>query len=291
MISINYTKRNIRRTPYQALAALMVMFFTFLAVSIFVLLAASSQKILQFYESKPQAIAFFKDNTTSADINAISNALGETGRVTSLKYVSKDEALKIYRERNKDNPTLLELVTANILPASLEISAATPQDLKPIADIIRQEPVVEDVVFPEDVVASLTQATKLIRHVGGGVVGLLTLFSILIILMIIGFKIRVKRDEIETMKLLGASTWFIRLPFILEGIFYAALGALIAWILSFASLWYFEPILKFNLGEVAYKIFPIPWVFALAVLGSELALAFIIGALGAYGAVRRYLQW
>lgn len=287
---IKSVKRNIRRTPYQAIAASMIMFLTFLALSLFLILAVGSQKILRFYESKPQAIAFFKDNTTDSDVRMITSALSQTGRVTSLKFVSKDQALSIYKERNKNNPMLLELVTANILPASLEISAIMPEDLKPIAEIIRKEPVVEDVVFPEDVVTTLTQATRLIRIIGGTVVGFLMAFSVLIIILIIGFKIRIKRDEIETMKLLGASGWFIRTPFILEGITYSVIGACFAWLVSFTVLWYFEPMLKTSLGEVAPVVLPVPWIFALISLVIEILVAIIIGAFGSFGAVRRYLH-
>ena len=148
MLSLKYARRNIRRTPYQALTASMVMFLTFLVLSLFLILAYSSQTVLQYYESKPQAIAFFKDNTSKDDVDAIKNALVSTGKVKSLKYISKEEALAIYKERNKANPTLLELVTANILPSSLEISALNPQDLEPIAQVLKLEPVVDEVVYP-----------------------------------------------------------------------------------------------------------------------------------------------
>lgn len=287
---IEFVKRNIRRTPYQALAASMVMFLTFLALSTFLLLAVGSQKILRFYESKPQAIAFFKDNTTDNDIKAIENALDQTGKITNFKYVSKDEALQIYRDRNKDNPTLLELVTANILPASLEISTKTPEDLKSIASIVKREPVVEEVVFPEDVVSSLTSATRTIRIVGGALMGFLMVFSTLVIVMIIGFKIRIKRDEIEIMRLLGASNWFIRTPYLLEGITYAITGAILGWAVSLATLWYFEPIFKNSLGEVAEQLFPLSPVFVLVLLVIELMVAGLVGGFGSLAAVRRYLH-
>lgn len=290
MIFIEFVKRNIRRTPYQALAASMVMFLTFLTLSSFLILAVGSQQILRFYESKPQAIAFFKDGTTDSDIQAIQNALSQTGKITQFKYVSKEEALQIYRERNQNNPTLLELVTANILPASLEISTQTPEDLKPIAEIVKREPVVEEVVFPEDVVASLTQATRLIRIVGGAVVGFLVTFSTLIIIMIIGFKIRVKREEIETMKLLGASARFIRMPYLLEGIVYASIGALSGWLVSVLITWYFEPLLQNSLGEVAQSIFPLSPVLMLGLFIIELFVAVLVGGLGSLAAVRRYLH-
>ncbi len=286
----NTVKKNIRRTPYQALAASMVMFLTFLTLSGFLLLAICSQQILRYYESKPQAIAFFKDGTTDQDVNAIEGALNQTGKVTKLKFVSKDDALQIYRERNKNNPMLLELVTANILPASLEISTQTPEDLKPVAEIVKKEPVVEEVVFPEDVVSSLVSATRLIRVVGSAVVGFLITFSTLIIVMVVGFKIRIKRSEIEIMKLLGASTWFIRIPYITEGVVYALIGAFLGWITSFAVLWYFEPVLRNNLGEAAGQFFALSPVLLLGLLGVEVVVAILVGGVGAFVAVRRYLR-
>lgn len=284
----NYVGKNIRRTPYQALAATMIMFLTFVTLLIFLIIAIGSQKILQYYESKPQAIAFFKDNATGDDVNAISAALKQTGKVKDLRFVSKEEALQIYRDRNKDNPTLLELVTANILPASLEISTSTPADLGMVAEILKQEPVVEEVVVPEDVIKTLTKATGVIRWVGGVSVGFLIGFSILVILMIIGFKIRIKRNEIEIMRLLGASTWFIRAPFIWEGITYALIGAVSAWITTYALTWYFTPFLQPSLAET--ELFPVSPIIMIELLGIAFFSALIIGFIGSFSAVRRYLK-
>lgn len=283
-----YTGKNIRRTPYQALAASMIMFLTFLTLLLFLIIAIGSQAILQYYESKPQAIAFFKDNTTQVDIDAIKGALNQTGKVTGLRYVSKEEALQIYRDKNADNPTLLELVTANILPSSLEISTVTPGDLKAVAEILQKEPVVEEVVVPEDVIQTLTKATGIIRWVGGVSVGFLIAFSLLVILMIIGFKIRIKRNEIEIMRLLGASTWFIRAPFIWEGISYAAFGAFAAWIASYAIIWYFAPFIQPSLKEI--NLFPISPILMIELLGVALLFAVMIGFIGSFSAVRRYLK-
>jgi len=286
--TVEFTKRNLRRTPFQALAALMIMFLTFLALQIFVILAAGSQASLRYFENKPQVIAFFKEGTTSQDVSAIENALKQEIRVTNTKFVSKDMALQIYREKNKNDPTLLELVTANILPASLEISTQNPQDLQGIAEILKKEPVVSEVIVPEDVVATLTSVTRIIRVVGGATVGFLMVFATLVIIMIIGFKIRLKRNEIEIMRLLGASPSFIRNPFILEGLFYGIAGATLAWILSYGLLWYFTPFLQGYLGEI--KLLPVNPLFMLALLGSSFIVALFVGGLGSFAAVRRYLK-
>ncbi len=286
--AIEFARRNIRRTPFQAIAASMVMFLTFLALMTFIILAAGSQAALRYFESKPQVIAFFKEGTTAQDIQAIKNALRQETRVTNTKFISKEDALQIYREKNKNDPALLELVTANILPASLEISTQSPNDLAPIAEILKREPVVSDVIVPEDVVKTLTSVTKMIRIIGGSTVIFLMLFSTLVIVMIIGFKIRLKRNEIEIMRLLGASPSFIRNPFILEGIFYGAAGALLSWVITYAVLWYFTPFLQGYLGEV--KFLPINPLFMLTLLGSSLLLACFVGGIGSISAVRRYLK-
>lgn len=286
--AVEFMKRNVRRTPFQALAASMVMFLTFLALQTFVILAAGSQTTLRYFESKPQVIAFFKEGTTNQDVSAIDNALHQESRITQTKFISKEEALQIYRDRNKNDPALLELVTANILPASLEISTQTPQDLQPVAEILKKEPVISDVIVPEDVVQTLTSATRIIRIVGGGTVGFLMVFATLIIVMVIGFKIRLKRTEIEIMRLLGASPSFVRNPFILEGMFYGIVGATSAWAICYGLLWYFTPFLQGYLGEV--KLLPVNPLFMLALLSGSLSLALFVGGVGSFAAVRRYLK-
>lgn len=286
--AFQYVKKNIRRTPYQAFVASLVCFLTFLALLAFLILAAGSQETLRYFESKPQVIAFFKEGTSSQDVSALENALKNESTVTSTKYVSKEEALQIYRERNKNDPTLLELVTADILPASLEISTQSPEDLEPLANILKKEPAISEVIVPEDVVQTLTSVTRAIRIVGISIVGFLMVFASLVILMIIGFKIRIRRNEIEIMKLLGASPSFIRNPFILEGIFYGVAGAGTAWLVSYALLWYFTPFLQGFLGDV--KLLPVNPLFMLALLGASLFSAALVGYLGSYGAVKRYLK-
>ncbi|MBI4035451.1 FtsX-like permease family protein, partial [Candidatus Daviesbacteria bacterium] len=145
-----------------------------------------------------------------------------------------------------------------------------------------------EVIVPEDVVKTLTSVTKIIRIVGAVVVSFLTIFATLVILMIIGFKIRLRRGEIEIMRLIGASSSFIRNPYVLEGMFYGVVGAASAWVIVYLLLWYFTPFLQIYLGEV--KLVPVSPILMLILLGASLAVACIIGGLGSIGAVRRYLK-
>lgn len=287
---IKFAKRNIKRTPFQATAASLAMFSAFLALIGFLLISIGLQIALQYYESRPQVIAFFKDGTTEDDIQAIEENLKSYYQVTQTKYVSQEEALQIYKKFNQGkDPLLTELVTASTLPPSLEVSTLTLQDLSPVAEILKQEPVVEDVVFPEDVVDNLSTATLVVRIVGTAIVAYLILYAILQILMIIGFKIRLKRNEIETMRLMGASTSFIRMPFILEGMFYGVVGASFAWATIYGLFWYFTPYIQGGyLGEI--RLLPPNPLLMLSLLIVAILLACLVGAVGSFAATRRYLR-
>lgn len=288
MKTFRSTWRNIRRSPYQAFAAIFVMTLTFLFISFFTFLLYGSTKAISYFESRPQVTAFFRQEVKQVDIDNLKNDLNATNKISSIKFVSKQDALKIYREQNKDDPLLLELVTADILPASLEISTIKIEDLSDINNKLKDSPKVSEVVFQKDVVSVLTSWTNALRGIGFGLIIVLSLVSIFIMVIIIGIKISQKKQDIEIMRLIGAGGWYIRLPFMFEGIFYGGVGAVVGWLISTGVLWYATPLLQSFLKGM--PIFPIPLVFLLGLLGIEIAVAIILGTLASFVAVFRYLK-
>ncbi len=210
MQAISDAWKHIRRSPYHSTAAVLTMFLTMLLAGLFFLTTVGSSYILRYFESKPQITVFFADNATASVAQTLQTTLEGTGKVSSVTYVSKEDALAIYREQNKNDPLLLEMVTADILPASLEISAIDPAYLTELEPVIKQAQGVEEVVFQKDVVDALLKWTNAIRIVGGVLVGLFALNSLLIVMTVIGMKIALKKDEIEILTLVGASPWYIR---------------------------------------------------------------------------------
>jgi len=280
--------KHTRRSPYQSLAAVLIMFLTFFIATIFTLAAGGSQIVLRYFESRPQVTAFFKDEISTQQIDMLKAKLVQTEKVEETKFISKEEALAIYREQNKDEPLLLEMVTANILPASLEVSIKNITDIDQVAGIMKNDSIVEEVVFQEDVVEALYRWTGSIRKIGIGLISVLSFVSFLIILVIIGMKITIRKSEIEILQLIGASNAYIRAPFVLEGIIYGVSGAVVAWGLSYILLLYATPfIIKFLVG---IPVLPVPYYFMLIVLGIEMLAGLIIGSLGSLIAVRRYLK-
>lgn len=280
--------KNIRRSPYQALAAIFVMMLTFFIISIFSLTTFSLAKVVDFFESKPQVTAFFKDEAKQEQIDALEGTLKDSGIVSSIKFVSKDEALKIYKQQNKDDPLLLDLVTADILPSSLEISTYDVEDLSLVSETLKKSSIVQEVVFQKDVVSRLTSWTKAIRIIGIGFILFLSIVSVLIMVIIIGVKISQKREDIETMRLIGAGGWYVRWPFLLEGMFYGVFGALIGWLISMGILFWATPFLSNFFRGI--PIFPLSPIFLGELLLAEIVLAIILGAFSSYLAVLRYLK-
>lgn len=282
------TWKHIRRSPYQAFAAIFIMMQTFFVVSFFTLIILGSAKIITYFESLPQVAVFFKNEAKQESISSLKQQIESTGKVSKISFVSKQEALARYKDQNKDDPMLLELVTADVLPASLEISANRIEDLPSISDAIKSSSIVQEVVFPKDVVANLTSWTSALRKIGAALIVVLALDSIFLMVIIIGIKISQKKDEIEVMRLLGATNWYIRWPFIFEGIFYGVIGAFFGWMVSVGGVLYAQPFLSSFLRGI--PIFPVSPIFLVELFAGEILLAIILGAFSSYLAVLRYLK-
>lgn len=287
---VNKTLTQIRRSPFQNLTAIMITTLTLLVVAVFSLLSIGSVKILKYFETAPQVIAFFKPGQDLSDIQIanIRAQLDKTGKVNEFRYVSTREAEAIYKEKNKDNPLLLELVDYNILPASIEISAKDLKDLKDLKDILQVQEGVDEVIYYEDIVINLSRWISSVKQLGLGVIAYLTLESVLVILVIIGMQISSRREEIEILKLIGATNWFIRKPFILTAITYGLMGSFLAWGLSYLLLLYSTPFLAEWLGDI--PLLPIPFGVMMLLLAGELVLGMMIGIIGGMLATHRFLK-
>ncbi|MBI4096993.1 MAG: ABC transporter permease [Candidatus Levybacteria bacterium] len=290
MKSLKTTWNHIRRSPYQAFAAILVMMQTFFLISVFSFIIGGSTSIIQYFESIPQVSAFFRDEAKPEEINALKEQLKATGKVSSIKYVSKQNALRIYQSQFKEDPLLLELVTADILPASIDVRTHNINDLTGVSEILRGSQIVSNVALPKDVVSNLVEVTNALRKTGLGIIAVLVMVSTFVMAIIIGFKISQKREEIEIMRLLSATNWYIRWPFLFEGIFYGIVGAFFGWLFSTAALIYFGPMFKSLSVFKSITLLPETPLFIFGLLGVELAVAVVLGIFASFLVVLRYLK-
>ncbi len=264
------------------------MSITFFVGYIFVLLLTGSELILRHFETQPQIISFFDLQATQDQVSQTAEILRSKPYVKEVNVVSKEEALEVYQEDNKKDPLLLELVTAEILPASIEVSAYDITSLNDIEKDLINAPGISEVLYQRDVVESFAKWTRSIRIVGIGAITILSFTSILIIIVITGMKVSAKRSAIKIMRLIGATKWYIKSPFILEGAWYGALGSVVGWALSYTLLLYATPWLLDFLGDI--KLLPVPPAFMAMLLGGGTCIGIIFGAFASLIAVQRLLR-
>lgn len=288
MAQLKTTWKHIRRSPYQAFAAVLIMSLTFFVISVFTFVIAGTSRIISYFESTPQVTAFFKQEAKQEDIDALRKQIEGSGKAAKIKFVSQQEALRIYREQNKNDPLLLDLVTEDVLPSSLEVSTYKIEDLSIVSDMFHGSNAVEKVIFQKDVVAKLTSFTNGLRTVGVVLIAVLATVTTFIIITIIGIKLSQKKDEIEIMRLLGATSWYIRWPFLFEGMTYGFLGSLFGFVIATAILLYASPYLMTFLGNI--PLLPVSPLFLVQVWVGEVLLATILGMFASSVAVLRYLK-
>jgi cell division transport system permease protein len=288
MKSFNSALTAIRRSPYQSILSIIVLTITFFIAFTFSIMTIGSQRVLQYFETQPRVIAFFRLETENTEIDNLAEELRAKDYVKDINIVDKAEALEIYRQENQDNPLLLELVTEDILPASIEVSANNAENLEEISEILQNNQYVEDVDFQLDVMQSLIRWTNALRIFGLFFLSILLVVSFLMIMVTISLRVSAKRGSIKVMKFIGASNQFISQPYLLEGIFLSIIASIFAFAFYFAMLLYITPWLSDFLQGIIE--FPISWQFLLYQFLIALMAAVLLGTFASLTAVKRMLK-
>ena len=286
--------QHIKKDKLLSVSNVMVMTVTFLLLGIFISVVVYSQTALKYLEEQAQITVFFKDEFTEDKIIVYKGNFEGDKRILEVKYVSKEDALRIFREMNKDEPILLESISASILPASLEVKAKNIADLKKLTEEYRTLEGVEEVSFFEDVIQKFSSWSRTIYIVGFILVLTFLVVSYSVIIATLKTTINNKGPELEIMKLVGASDDYVKKPFLYQGIFFGLLSSFIASVIVFFL----------NLGVDKFSIFSKglsfgfipgfymnPLAFSLVLSFILLLSGFLLGFLGSTTAIKRYLKF
>lgn len=242
---------HIRRSPFQSLTAISVMSITFFALSLFALVSQGMNQLLNYFETKPEVTIFLKDGLDKSTVENLQTEISNYPNIKEIKFISKEKALSIYREQNKNSPMLTEMVTASILPASFEVSVSDINVLEQISqNFSAKKDQVDEIIYQKDIINSILDWTKIIRLNGVIAIVTFTVLSLLVVMVIIGMKITNRKEEINISRLLGASRNYVLAPFLIEGSIYGLVGGLIGPLISFTIIGlnrqtinhYFDPI-------------------------------------------------
>ena len=275
------------RNAAMSLAATATMTLMLLLLAGFWIIQAGFLASLSYVEAKVGVVADLEDGTTTLEVRDLQDRLQAMPEVTSVEYISKDEALQRYRdERSKQGqPDLTTFLAENPLPASLEVKLKSPTDYGKVADYLDSEDIVSKVQNIEDTTTRLVSITSFLRTFGVLLLAVIGAIVLFIVINTIRLAVLGRAEEIEVMRLVGASDAFIRWPFVFEGALVGLLGAIVtlgvligaAEPLSQFMVGFFS-ILPINVGSISRDV-------TLLVVGSGMGL----GIVGAWVSVRTYL--
>jgi cell division transport system permease protein len=292
---------NFGRNVWLAIAAIAMMGIT-LSILLFAIIANTTfNHTIADITSHIDVSVYLKDNITDQQRNNLTKQIQNLDNVKSVSYISKNEALKRYEEQNANNPDLLAAIsqTDNPLPASLDIKPKDPNQLQSIKDFLDKPSVLalqsDPTSYSGDrkaAIDKITSATHFFQQ--AGIVGIVVfiIISMLIIFNTIRMAIFNRRDELIIMRLLGASTAYIRGPFIVETMLYGAVAAAI----SLTVCWSLFKVASSTLQASSLGLLDIGYSSRYfsdhfwSILTIQLLVGILIGAASSGIATRRYLK-
>ena len=276
------------RNAVMSLAATATMVLMLLLLAGFWIIQTGLLAGLQFTEQKVEVVAYLQTNATDNQVEELQSKLRAMPEVASVAYVSRDLALERFRasmqaQGREDLTRYLD--GANPLYASLEVKMVDPSQVRIVGDALRDDPSVRNIINIEDLVDRVLTITGILRTAGTVVLVIVGVIALFIIINTIRLAVLARAEEIEVMRLVGASDAFIRWPFVFEGAFVGLLGSIVTLLILAAIA---DPLSAFMADF--FRVLPLQFgsltrdLIAL-VMGAGVGL----GILGSWLSVRTYL--
>ena len=284
--------RGLRRSSAPALAALLTVVLTAVVLGVFIPIVQATTGTANEVRSRVVVDVYVKDSATQLEQAELRKAIEDTSNVKSVEFISKGEALARAQEKNPEAfEAGAELLGSNPLPSSFRVH---PEDPDKLDDIVARlnaggEPqlaAIDEVRDREDDTNKILSATGLVKALTAGLAVLLVLASIALIANTIRLSIFARRREVEVMKLVGATNWFIRWPFVIEGVIVGFLGGLLAvLLLAIVKTTFVDPL------SDRFALLAAPDTIDFPLLVGLLMVACIgVSALGSGLTMRRFLR-
>jgi cell division transport system permease protein len=278
------------RNPVMSLASTFTVGLMLLLFAFFLATDRGLQAAVGVLESKVELAAFIEDDARVSDVLALRARIEADPAVSKVDYITKEQAMARLVDIASRRPDIQIVDTSsNPLQNSLEIKLAHAQDAPRVTAALREEVgngVVSDVVDNPQVVDKLLTITRVLSFGGLAVLAMMLVVALFVIVNTIRIAVHARRDEIEIMKLVGATDWFVRWPFILEGMLVGALGAVAATAVVLIAA---GPVMNAMVSFI--EILPLSFgqTFVWQLVGSVFALALAVGGGGAMLSVRAHL--
>ena len=284
--------RGLRRSSAPALAALLTILLTALVLGVFIPIVQATTGTANEVRSRVVVDVYVKESATQLQQAELKQALESTANVKSVEFISKGEALARAEEKNpRAFREGAELLGSNPLPASFRVTPEDPDRLGEIVQTLEQDgqpqfAAIDEVRDREEDTDKILSATGLVKALTAGLAVLLLFASIALIANTIRLSIFARRREVEVMKLVGATNWFIRWPFVIEGVIVGFFGGLLAvLLLTIAKETFIDPLSE------RFELLAAPETIDFPLLVIVLMVACIaVSAVGSGITLRRFLR-
>ena len=293
---------SLRRNWIMTLAAVLTVFISMVTLGLVLVLERNLNEGTQSLKDRVVIEVFIKDSATEAQTQQLQAKIAHMSEVKSYRYISKEEALKVFKKRLGDEgATMLENLPNNPLPASYRIWAKDANQVDTIAKRFFDDPIVDNTPGTHDGVRyARATVRKMLGTIGfitkamWGGTALFAVAGMLLITTTVRLSIFARRNEIEIMRLVGATNWFIRWPYLMEGFITGFVGSLIAAVAVWGSNYaIFNWIHGSDLRFLSVQVYPV-WLqssgWPLGLLPTLVLFGAILGAFGSLIAMRRYLR-
>lgn len=278
---------NLKRSGWVGLASIATISISFLIIGIFLLLTLRLSAIVAKWREGFQVTVFLEDGITQEQMDLLKKRILNERAVKAISYLSKEEALADFKREFRGQEGLLEGLGENPLPASFQLKIReeyqTPQALKQLAAFLGRLEGVEDVLYGQEWIERLEAAVEILKGLGISIGAVLAVGSLLIVSNTIRLAVYARAEEIEILRLVGATKAYIGVPFFFEGLLQGSLGASLALLLLLAvqELAFLKLHLPPQVGTAGPLL---PWAAGMVGAGA------LIGAFGSLLSVRRFLK-
>lgn len=279
---------SMRRNSWMTIASIGTVAVTMIVFGVFLLLAGNLTNFAGDIESQVEISVFLQDEITSQQVDQLAQQLMELEQISLVKYVSKEEALLRMCDMYGENADFLAgLEEDNPLRNGFEIRTHRPDQVLDIVPVLRTYDGVAEVQYGQGVVEQLFAATGVLRIVALGLMGGLAAAATFIIANTIRITVFARRREINIMKYVGATDWFIRWPFVIEGATLGLVGSLVA--AGLISWSYGAAVSKLALSLPFLPLIT-PWPYLWQVTGWLVLIGISLGVVGSTISLRRFLR-
>ena len=283
---------NIRQNVFVNVVTIGTITLALLIVSLFMLIFVNIESAAENWSERVQVTVYFDKELTAQDQSVFRQKISALSGVSRVNYVTRDEALKRFKNRLRGQETLLEGVRPEILPTSFEI--ALKRSFRDTASVekfvitLKQIPGITEVQYGEEWVRRFNSFLNFIRLLGVLLGGFLVVAVVFIVSNTIKLTIYSRRDELEVMALVGASRFFIKAPFLLEGLIQGTVGSALSVVLLFGLYEGFlhnaGSFLTFNPATSGLSFLPLEYIGGLLLAGA------VLGFIGSLTSLKRFIN-